>query len=761
MLRVKKRNGTVVNWDSNRIVKAMAGAFNEVQPDRVPNLTVLAESVAENIESEFVRSDKAHVVSIELVHDGVEQVLNDYAYPQVSTAYQSYRDRRDELREKKLDPDPNALANYIHIAKYARHLKKEERREVFEETVNRVHWMHRVRYSIGPEDTSHISDHLRVAMDMVRAKKILPSMRSMQFAGDALLEHNARMYNCAFTHIDRPRVFQEIFYLLLAGCGVGFSVQWRHVDKLPAIARVDNKKVYHHVVEDTIEGWADAVGALMKAFKEGYYVQFGYHKIRPEGAVLKTSGGLAPGHIPLRETLIDMTKVLKAAEGRKLRPIECHDMVCYIAQGVLAGGIRRSSLISLFSPEDTEMLYAKASGNFNPMTGHNDQRMMANNSAVLLRDDSQRDYFERVIRIAQEGFGEPGFFFTEDLDYGTNPCGEIGLNPVLWETYVKRDGKMIPMNGRKTGFSFCNLCEVNVAACYTQDEFIHAVCSAAALGTFQAGYTSFPYLGEVTEKIAERDALLGIGLTGMMDNPRIAFDPSLLQQAVKEAKTVNNIVAGLLGIKSAQRLTTIKPSGTASLELGCVGSGIHPHHAKRYFRRVTANRNEPPAQYFVKVNPHMVEQKPDGDWSLIFPVKAPDDALTVKSMGALEFMEKVFLVYENWVKPGTIELPNSEGLTHNVSCTVTVRDEEVGEVVKAIWKNRDKIAAICFAPYMLDKKFPFAPREEVKTEADETRWRRLIETYRPVDWTKMVESAETVKRRSLEAACSGGTCELD
>lgn len=756
-MRVRKRTGNIVEWNERKIVRAMLGAFQEVNPSSIPNVTPIVDDVIWNF-------DGLDIVDIETIQDEVEKALMRSDYHDVAKAYVIYRHERAKSRSKKRKPDPDAVADYIHLAKYARYKPDAERRETFKETVNRVKEMHLNRFCgsefsqldwdrtvVGPSP-AYIAAQIHGAFNFVYNKKVLPSMRSMQFGGSALEQHNARMYNCAFTLIDRPRAFQEIFYLLLAGCGVGYSVQWRHVEQLPPITVVDNRKVYHHILEDTIEGWADSVGALFKAFIEGYYIQFNYYKIRPEGAPLKTSGGLAPGHIALREALVNITEVLKRVEGRKLRPIECHDIICFIAEAVLSGGIRRSSLISLFSPEDTEMMYSKASGNFNPMKDINPQRMMANNSAVLLRGADGLGIFSRIIRIAQEGFGEPGFFWTQDNDYGTNPCGEIGLHPVL-----KGVG---PKSVDRTGFSFCNLCEVNVAGCENADDFREAVKAAAFIGTLQAAYTDFPYLGRTTEAIADRDRLLGVGLTGMTDNPEIAFNPPLLECAAREAVETNIQTAELIGIRPAQRVTTVKPSGTASLELGCVGSGIHPHHAKKYFRRITANRNEPVAQFFIKANPHMVEYKPNGDLSLVFPVEAPSRAITVKDLPAINFLGKVMLVYNNWIRPGSASFEFSPGLTHNVSCTVTIRDGELDDVVAYIWTHRDSIAAMSFVPYSLDKKYPFVPREAIETRKDKDRWDNIIANYRKVDWTKMREEWHTVTRRSLEAACAGGTCEL-
>lgn len=555
--------------------------------------------------------------------------------------------------------------------------------------------------------------------------------------------------NCSFTLIDRIRAFQEIFYLLLCGCGVGYSVQWRHVEKLPKLGIVNESDVRHFVIPDTIEGWADALGYLFQSYLEGFYAEFSYHQIRPEGSPLKTSGGKAPGHLPLKRCIERVRRVLRNAQGRKLRPIECHDIICFIAEAVLAGGIRRSSLICLFSPEDTEMLYAKAKGQFDPVNGINPQRVMANNSAIFLRDKVNWSDFERVLRIAAEGWGEPGFFFTNNLDYGCNPCGEIGLNPVIQRLIEGAIKKL-------TGISFCNLSEVNIAACATVEEFLLACRAAALIGTLQAAYTDFPYLGEITEEIAKQEALIGVGLTGMVDNPDLSTNTRVLRDGAQMVVKTNQEWARKLGINVAARCTTVKPSGTSSLWLGCVGSGIHPHHARRYFRRITANPLEPPAQYFKKVNPHAVEVKPDGDWALVFPVEAPSNAITVKEERAVDFLNRVFLTFENWIVPGTARPDSSPGLTHNVSCTVTVREDELEEVQRTVWENRHRVAAMSFAPYSLDTIYPHAPREEVH---DEGRWNELISLWKPVDWSSFKEESDETNLGAV-VACEGAACEI-
>lgn len=726
-MRVIKRDGSIQPFDLKRlqlVLRVLCGNDLQIAP--------LIDRVVRQLTDELVHVDK--------ISNAVEVALMESGYLEQARSFIRYRAQRTTVRQARALPDKNAIGDYIFASKYARWNAAAGRRETWTEAVHRVMRMHYKKY--GGMIDGETFDRIQ---DAIIAKKILPSMRSLQFGGAAVEKHNARMYNCSFTHIDRVSVFSEIMYLLLCGCGVGYSVQWRHVNRLGKLAAT-KREVIHHTIGDSIEGWVEAVNVLFQtAYAEGggQYVEFNYGLIRPEGAPLRTSGGVAPGHLALKHCLDTCRDRLRAAAGRRLRPIELHDIICTLAECVLSGGIRRSSLIALFSPDDGEMMYSKVAGNFDPASGLNAQRMMANNSVVILR--SRRDakaLLEKVLEISSEGMGEPGFFLTEDEDNGTNPCGEIGLTPL------------------PGGFAFCNLTEINVAACENEEDFYKSCELAAILGTMQAGYTDFGImLGTASRKGCERDALLGVSLTGVMDNWELIGDSdgSVLERGAAIVLETNDKYAKLIGINSAVRLTTVKPSGTASLVLGAVGSGIHEHHARRYFRRVTANPNEAPAQLFRSVNPHMVEVKPNGDWALTFPIQVRDDAITLKNSTAEDFLNKVLHVYEHWVVPGT--RVNMWGCTHNVSCTVTVREGEDEGVRQWLLHNIDNITAMSFVPMILDKLYPYAPRESVSTASDEVRWNALIAGYKPVDYTKLNESGDKTTPM-MEPACVGGVCEV-
>lgn len=696
-MRVVKRNGEFQRFDRHRIEKAILAAFHSVQPDAVPNINGLVAEVAEPVQDG---------TTVEEIQDWIEKALME-RYPDVAKAFILYREERAQVRGKRLHPDPRAISEYIHHAKYAF-----QGAETYEETALRTRDMHIRRY---PRMEQEICE---VWAEFVLPQLVLPSMRSMQFGGPAIEYHHAKMYNCSFTLIDRVEAFYDTLFLLLCGCGVGYSVQYCHVHRLPKVRRV-GRKVRHFSIPDTIEGWRLALKELMEShFIHGEYVEFDYSGIRPEGAPLQRSGGIAPGHLELKHSLETIREKLNQVRDRQLRPIECHDIICHEADCVLAGGVRRSSLIALFSPDDGEMMSCKT-GDW--MT-HTPWRRNANNSAVLVRDWCRREQFHRVLMSAKE-YGDPGFFFTDNRDYGCNPCGEIGLYPVI-------DGQ--------TGFAFCNLTEINGAK-----EFGPRVARAAAfIGTLQAGYTDF--WCPVTTAIAKRDALLGVSITGMMDQPDRCLDPATQREAADAAVAENRRVAQMIGIRPARSVTTVKPSGTASLELGGVANGIHPHHARRYLRRVIANPNEIAFKVFHERNPHMVTRKPDGDYVITFPIEVGEDAITKRNCEMPWFMEQVFSTYENWISPGSTGC----GPTHNVSCTVLVDDWEVVEQI--IWINRHRVQAISVFPDFGEIVHPFAPMQE---STDEALWNHLIEHYRPVDRWK---AGTTI----TGSACEGATCEV-
>jgi ribonucleoside-diphosphate reductase alpha chain len=744
-----KRDGqTLQPFDVTKLRRAIGRAWQEAKgsiDERALNKVV--NTVLDALVNE-------ETVGVEHVQDAVEIALMRQHQFDVAKTFLIYRHERERARQGRTakTPDPKAISDYIHAGKYARYLPSKKRREIFHETVARIEEMH---LGVYPE----MEEEIRWAFDRVREKRVLPSMRSMQFGGAAILANNNRIYNCSFSLVDRPEVFSEALYLLLSGCGVGYSVQFDHIEKLPGIAYVDVKNVRHHVVEDTIEGWADALKALIQSYLDGVNLELSYHLIRPAGTPLRTSGGRAPGHLKLKDSLEHIRDVLNGAMGRKLRPVECHRIMCHAADAVLSGGIRRSAMICLFSLDDSEMMHLKTGNWFakEPWLAN------SNNSVVLKRDEVKKKQFKRIFGMTRQ-WGEPGFYFTSDYDFGTNPCCEIGLNPKLLvdaevQAKLARRGINVAIGASVTGWAFCNLCEINAARLTSLQDFKEAAKAATIIGTLQAGYTQMPYLGAISETIAERDALLGIGMTGMLDAPHIACNPEYQREVAGMIKSWNREYAARIGIKPAARTTCVKPSGTTSLELGCVGSGHHAHHARRYIRRVTADELEHIFQAFKAVNPHMCVRKPDGKWVIEFPVEAPAGATIKDDITAIPFLDMVRSTQQNWVLPGTADTTHSPGLNHNVSNTVTVRPEEWDKVADYLWENREFFTGVSLLANTGDKDFAFAPNEAILTPADESRWNTILESYKPVDYTTIVEDTDDTDLKA-EAACAGGFCSI-
>jgi ribonucleoside-triphosphate reductase len=744
---VRKRDGSSLqDFEPEKIKRALTKAWLEAQGS-------IDEIALQRVLDTVLRSLDEEVVDVELVQDAVEVALMRHSYFVVAKSYILYRHSRTEarlMRGKK--PDPEAISSYIHAGKYAKYLPEEQRREVFVETVDRTEGMHLERFPA-------MADLIHEAFDYVRAKRVLPSMRSMQFGGKAILQNHNRTYNCTFTFIDRLKAFSETMYLLLCGSGVGYSVQIDHVDKLPILGYINPKLVRHHVIGDSIEGWADALDVLVQSYLAGHYVEFSYHKIRDAGVALKTSGGKAPGHLQLKHSLERIRQVLDGAQGRRLRPIECHRIECHVADAVLSGGIRRSAMICLFSLEDSEMLYAKTGTWYEKDPWFSN----SNNSVVLKRDEVKKKQFKRIFQMTKE-WGEPGFYFTWDYDYGTNPCCEIGLNPKLiidqkLQTELALEGIDVKVGDIYTGWAFCNLCEINAAKLTSLADFLDVARAATIIGTLQATYTEMPYLGWISEKIAEREALLGIGMTGMLDAPNIACSPEYQRLVASKIKVWNQEFATKLGINPAARTTCVKPSGTTSLELGCVASGHHAHHARRYIRRVTADELEPIFQAFKAVNPHMCIRKPDGKWVIEFPVEAPTGATVRSDLTAAKFLDMVRSTQLNWVVPGTADEGISPGLRHNVSNTITVQPDEWETVAEYIWEHREDFTGVSMLPASGDKDYAFAPNEEVKTAADEARWNEIITKYKPLDYSQLVELSDETDLKG-EVACASGVCSI-
>jgi len=612
------------------------------------------------------------------------------------------------------------LSDITVYMKYAKFLPEKQRRETWAELVTRNKEMHQKKYP-------QLKEEIESVYQMVYDRKVLPSMRSLQFGGRPIEISPNRVYNCAYLPIDHMDAFSETMFLLLGGTGVGYSVQKHHVEKLPEIIKPDPNRTRRYVVSDSIEGWADAIKVLMKSYFgiNSSTPIFDFSDIRPKGAMLVTSGGKAPGPQPLKDCVHNIKKVLDAKNDReKLTTLEVHDIVCHIADAVLAGGIRRAALISLFSADDNEMISCKSGAwwELNP------QRGRANNSAVLLRNKITKEFFlDLWKRVELSGAGEPGIYFSYDKDWGTNPCCEIALRP----------------------FQFCNLCEVNVSNIESQEDFEERVKAATFIGTLQAGYTDFHYLRDVWKRTTEKDALIGVSMTGIGSGVVLGYD---MAKAAEAVKIENERVANLIGINPAARTTTVKPAGTTSLTLG-TSSGIHAWHNDYYVRRVRVGKNEAIYTYLSIYHPELIEDevfRPHDTAVISVPQKAPEGSI-LRHESPFQLLERVKKVSQEWIKPGHRTGQN----THNVSATISLKDEDWDLAGEWMWNNREYYNGLSVLPYN-GGTYQQAPFED----CDEETYERMMKSLSNIDLSKIVELSDNTDL-SGELACAGGACEVD
>jgi ribonucleoside-diphosphate reductase alpha chain len=615
-----------------------------------------------------------------------------------------------------MDVTQEILSEITTYMKYAKYVPELKRRETWEELVTRNKQMHQTKFP-------QLKNEIEEAYRLVYAKKVLPSMRSLQFAGKPIELNNARIFNCSFLPIDDWRSFSEIMFLLLSGCGVGFSVQTHHVDQLPEIKVPTKQKRY--LIGDSIEGWADAVRMLCKAYFTGAPLPlFDFRDIRAKGAQLITVGGKAPGPEPLKECLFNLQKVFdRKQNGDRLTSIDAHDMACHIADAVLSGGIRRAALISLFNLDDEAMLTCK----FGNWWEENPQRGRANNSAVVMRHKIDEEEFLKLWKkIELSGSGEPGIYFSNDKDWGTNPCCEIALR----------------------SYQFCNLCEVNVSNVESQEDLNERVRVGAFIGTLQAAYTDFHYLRDIWRKTTEKDALLGVGMTGIGSGAILAYD---LKKAADLAKEENARVAEIIGVNKAARVTTVKPSGTSSLVLG-TASGIHAWHNDFYIRRIRVGKNETIYSYLAANHPELVEDdffKPTIQAVISVPQRAPQGSI-LRTENVIDMLERVKRFNVQWVKKGHRKGAN----TNNVSATVSIQENEWEQVGQWMWENRNTFNGLSVLPYF-GGSYTQAPFEDITEE----KFNEMAQHLHSIDLSKVVEFSDETALMD-QAACAGGACEI-
>ena len=608
------------------------------------------------------------------------------------------------------------IGDYIFVSKYARTVNG--KKETWDESIDRVMRMHRKHLANDmaiPESAwGVLSKEMAFAEGCYRGQLILGAQRALQYGGDSLLKNHARNFNCSASHVDRIEFFHELMHLLLCGAGVGYSVQRVHIEKLPKVKGIDTRyEPIEFVVEDSIEGWAFAVNEVVRAHYLGLAeIAFDYSKIRPKGSFI-TGGFKAPGPEPLKRCVEKLDKVLRKIKGRKATPFELHRLACIIADAVISGGIRRSALLCQFDADDREMLTCKTGNWFSEYP----ELARANNSAVIL-PSTPKEVYDALFESIKE-FGEPGLIFLTHRDIVYNPCCEVGTYPQFRN----------PETGEKeSGFSFCNLTEINGAKIKTKEEFFNACRAAAILGTIQASYTDFKILSPISRKIAERDALIGVGITGMCENPEIFFNPEIQRAGARIVKETNALIADLIGINHAARTTVIKPSGNSSQLLGCTSSGIHKFPFRRFIRNIQASNTEQALKWVEKINPVMVRPSSYNkeDESVIsFPVELSENVLTSESSSAISFLQLVKLTKQCWIEEGTNlehpfykEHPELKSLRMNVSNTCTVKDDEWDEVREYVWENKRVFSGISFLPKGGDLLYPQAPYTSVLDEKE-------------------------------------------
>ena len=624
---------------------------------------------------------------------------------------------------------PTDYQAFIHTSRYARWLDDEQRRESWSETVNRY-----ITNLVQDKVDTQTADAIETAiLDL----EVMPSMRALMTAGPALTRDNTAGYNCSYLPVDDPKAFDEAMFILLCGTGVGFSVERQYIRKLPEVPELMFESDTTIIVKDSKEGWAKALRQLIALLYSGEIPKWDVSNVRPAGAKLKTFGGRASGPAPLVDLFNFVVSVFKNAAGRKLSSLECHDVMCFIGQIVVVGGVRRSAMISLSNLSDDRMRHAKSGEWWN----NNPQRALANNSVSYTEKPDSMSFMREWMALVESGSGERGIFNREaskkqaakngrrddTYDFGTNPCSEIILRP----------------------YQFCNLTEVVVRATDTIEDLVRKVRLATILGTIQSTYTNFPYLRKVWQRNTEEERLLGVSLTGVMDNPLMNLKNAGLEATLEHLKGIavetNKIWAERLGIPVAAAITCNKPSGTVS-QLCDSASGIHARHSPYYIRRVRGDIKDPLTQFMIDQGiPAEPEAfKPDQTMVFSFPVKAPEGAMVTEDISAIDQL-KMWLAYQRaWCE-------------HKPSVTINVKQDEWFEVGAFVYEHFDEMSGVSFLPYN-EHTYQQAPYEEIgKSEYDELL--SLMPTS--IDWAKLKEyEAEDNTAGSQTLACSGGSCEI-
>ncbi|MBI5133992.1 MAG: ribonucleoside-triphosphate reductase [Candidatus Taylorbacteria bacterium] len=753
--RVMKRNGVITAFDPQKIVTAIDKAMRSAQEGSLQEAEKVADAVFDDIAS-IAAKYKNFVPTVEGVQDTIERELILGEYVQTAKAFILYRDKRAKLREtgvevpehvRKLALESktyfrNSLGEFVYYRTYARWIDSESRRETWIETVGR--YIDFMKENAGDKLTESEYEEIREA---ILKQEIMPSMRLLQFAGPAARKTHVCAYNCSFIAPERFEDLAEIMYISMCGTGVGYSVESQNVQRFAQIKIQTGKKLPTYVIADSKEGWADSLTAGVKAWVEGSDVEFDFSQIRPVGTRLKTMGGKASGPEPLRRLLAFTRQKMLSRQGKRLRNIDIHDIICMIGDCVVAGGVRRSAMISLSDLDDTDVRDAKKGAFYQTEP----QRMLSNNSAVYVTKPSNTEFMDEWVALMKSGSGERGIFNRGSLaktlpprrieawkkhegylDLNGNVIGPIGTNPC---------GEIILQSKQ-----FCNLSEVVARKEDTKAELLRKTRLATILGTYQSTLTYFPYLSKEWKERCEEERLLGVSITGQWDSPAVR-DEETLREMRKVTEQVNKEYAARFGINASTCITCVKPSGTVSQTVDC-SSGMHPRHSKYYIRRVRISATD---SLFKMLKDQGVPYYPEvgqsaenaSTYVLEFPVKAPDDSVYKNDLTAIELLEFWKKVKVNWTD-------------HNPSVTISVGEEEWIEVGNWVYKNWDIVGGLSFLPRD-NHVYQLAPYETITQEKYEELSARLAH----IDYSKIITYERTneldVKK---ELACVSGVCEI-
>jgi ribonucleoside-diphosphate reductase alpha chain len=742
---VKKRDGRLVPFDQQFITRAILKAMTAIGEGSMEDALRVSDKVMKELKRKYL---PGYILHIEEIQDIVETVLITLDYAKTAKAYILYRQKRAELREKtkeipehlkKLVAESkkyfrNSLGEFVYYRSYSRWIESEGRRETWIETVDRyISFMRENLRDLLTED-----EYAKIRQAILE-QKVMPSMRLLWSAGEACRKNNATAYNCSYIAPTKIEDLAEIMFLAMSGLGVGFSVEQQNIQMFPQIKRQIGEILPTYVIEDSKEGWADALVVGMKTWFDGKDIHFDFSKLRPAGARLKTMGGKSSGPGPLRDLLEFTRRKILARQGKRLHPIDVHDIICKIGEIVVAGGVRRTALISLSDLDDLEMRVAK-NGKFYLTEP---QRSMANNSAVYNEKPSTTQFLEEWLSLAQGGSGERGIFNRGGLvkqmperrwvnfsrywaNSGTNPCGEITLRSK----------------------EFCNLTEVVARPEDNEETLLEKIEIATILGTYQSMLTMFPYISEEWKKNCEEERLLGVSITGQWDCPAVR-NPKTLKKMKERAIEINKIYAKRFGINASASVTCVKPSGTVS-QLVDAASGMHPRYSRYYIRRVRISASDALFQMLkeqkIPYHPEVGQSLESAStYVLEFPVKAPEGTVFKNDLSAIEQLEYWKMVKENYTE-------------HNPSVTISVGENEWIEVADWLYKNWDMLGGLSFLPKE-DKNhvYALAPYEEITEE----QYKKMIAEFPDIDFSRIVVyEKEDETQGAKEAACVAGVCEI-